>query len=208
MHKQVTKGHYEDNYDTLERFISYHYQIKASIRCGGNILDVGIGNGFVSNYLLKKEYNVTTCDFDADLKPDIIADIRNLPIKDKYFTTVLACEILEHIPWDDVPLAISELARITNKNVIISIPCKSIYLETVIKSNLLKKIGLPVIRFLIKIPAFFLKHKFDGEHYWELGAAGYSSAKFEKILKKYFTIKEKANPPMNTYHQFYILDKK
>ena len=107
---QVYKEHYcRKKYDDLDRFISYFYQVDltqqvaqrdANMRMHANdtneprILEVGKGNGFFSNYMKKNGHSVTTADFDGSLNPDIVADIRSLPISDKSFDIVTAFEVL------------------------------------------------------------------------------------------------------------------
>jgi hypothetical protein len=62
------------------------------------------------------------------------------------------------------------------------------------------------VKMALKIP-FPIKHKFNGEHYWEIGKQGYPASKIRKILKKYFKIKKEFIPFENQYHHFYILEK-
>lgn len=47
------------NYDTLERFISYYYQISLVKKVNPNkILEIGIENKTVSTYLINNGYDV------------------------------------------------------------------------------------------------------------------------------------------------------
>ena len=87
MEPQVNKEHYfRKKYDDLERFISYFYQTDLARSLEPKkILEIGMGSGFFSDYLKKLGYSVTTCDFDKNLDPDIVADIRSLPIQNGEF---------------------------------------------------------------------------------------------------------------------------
>lgn len=54
---QVEPDHYYDNYDWKGRFCSYWHQINEIIELGPNrVLEIGIGNGFVSKYLKDRKY--------------------------------------------------------------------------------------------------------------------------------------------------------
>ena len=111
---QVNKEHYfNPNYDYVNKFISYFYQIDSisNLKDIKSVLEVGIGNKTVSNYLKTNGFKVTTCDFDKSLKPDKVADVRNLPFNKNQFDVVLCSEVLEHIPLKDVHKALSELAQ-------------------------------------------------------------------------------------------------
>ncbi|MFP4634095.1 MAG: hypothetical protein ACLFM9_03990 [Candidatus Aenigmatarchaeota archaeon] len=78
MGAQVSKSHYFNNYDNKKRIMSYWYQIREVMNCDPNtVLEIGIGNGFVSSYLENRGYDVTTVDIDEDLNPDVIEDVRN-----------------------------------------------------------------------------------------------------------------------------------
>jgi ubiquinone/menaquinone biosynthesis C-methylase UbiE len=207
---QVKKEQYFDKYDDLPRFISYFYQIDSVRKLAGKkVLEIGIGNKTVSNYLRQQGIKTDTCDFDKRLAPDFIADVRDLPMEDESYDLVMACEILEHIPWKDVDKALKEIARVSSKNAVISIPYSSASFEFMLTfpliRNLLKK---PFIGLFFRIPYFFLGMKFEGEHYWEIGRKGYPIRKVRVALRKHFKILEERRPPMNPYHQFFLLEKR
>ncbi|MHC1591954.1 MAG: methyltransferase domain-containing protein [Candidatus Helarchaeales archaeon] len=204
---QVDKDHYYFGYDSLERFISYYYQVEFTLNTKPrSVLEIGIGNKFVSNYLKARNVNVQTCDIDPAFEPDKVGDIRELPFGDKEFDTVLACEVLEHIPFEDVPVALKELKRVANKYVVISIPYSSFYVENVLKissSILDKKIDIK-----LQFPTPFKTidiNKGNKEHYWEMGRRGYPKRKIKALLKKYFIIVRETQPIFNLVHYFFLL---
>ncbi|MDD3178668.1 MAG: class I SAM-dependent methyltransferase [Candidatus ainarchaeum sp.] len=205
---QVNKDHYYNNYDDILRWISYYYQIDNILKLKPkSVLEIGVGNKTTYNYL-KDKINITTCDFDKNLKPDIVGDIRNLPIKDKTYDVVCAFEVLEHIPFSDFKKAIKELKRVSKKYVIISIPYSSIYFNNVFKFPLINRIfHKRFIEMTIKIPLFFKKHKFNGEHYWEIGKKGYPIKKIRKIIKTEYKIIKEESSLLNKYHYYFILQK-
>jgi len=204
--KQVEKGHYEAQYDSLGRFISYHSQIQAVVEKNPeSVLEIGIGNKTVSNYLKERGTKVTTCDFDKRLDPDKVGDIRDLPFEDEEFELVTAFEVLEHLPFEDFIKGLKELRRVTKKNVIISIPYVTV--------NFFGKMKLlPFFR-----PVYFLwraleyrwkKHEFDGQHYWEMGKKGYSRTKIRQVINAAgFEIEKEFTPQLNPYHYFFVLKK-
>jgi ubiquinone/menaquinone biosynthesis C-methylase UbiE len=209
MKTQVNKKHYKKDYDDLRRWISYHYQIKTIIKTKPKkVLEIGKGNGLVSDYLKKSKIKVTTCDFDKRLKPDVVADIRKIPFKDKKFDLVYACQVLEHLPWSESLKAIKELKRVSKKYVLISLPYHSIRFDWIISFQRIKNFfKREFLDLSIRIPRM-TKIKFKGEHYWEIGAKGYPLRKIRKELRKEFDIKNEFSPILNKYHQFFLLEVK
>lgn len=173
------------------------------------VLEIGIGNKTVSNYLRNNGIKIDTCDFDPKTCPDFVADIRKLPFDDDSYDTILACEILEHLPWEEFDIALSEICRVSKKHIIISIPYSSTGIEIIFKFPLIRKfLKKPFINFFIRIPFFFKTIVFNGEHYWEMGTNKYPKNKIRFALKKYFNIQKETRPILNHYHYFFTLTKK
>ena len=152
-HAQSSKEQpYNTDYDDLFMFISYFYQIDLVRKLNPrNILEIGVGNKTVSNYLKQNGFSVTTCDLNKRLKPDYVADIRNLPFEDNCFDVILACEVLEHIPFKDIEIILKELRRITKKYVIISVPYISFYADFVLRFPRMDRIfKRPYLRLLLR----------------------------------------------------------
>ena len=200
------KEHFHKGYDDISRFISYFYQCNTVLNLyPKSVLEIGVGNKLVSNYLKEKGINVTTCDYDSSLNPDVVADVRNLShFKDNTFDVVIAYEILEHISWEDLDKALSELKRVSKKNVIISVPWTgwffNICIEIPFTNRRLFNIGFT-------IPRFWANMKPRKEHYWEIGFKNYSLKKVRSKIREYFEIKKDFKVPMNRYHHFFILKK-
>ncbi|MBI4139474.1 methyltransferase domain-containing protein [Candidatus Woesearchaeota archaeon] len=209
---QVSREHYfSQKYNSLDRFQSYFYQIDSIIQTKPKkILEIGIGSGIVSTYLKSIGFYVKTCDIDHALNPDIVGDIRDLPFSDYSFDTVVSFEVLEHIPFSDVPSALKELARVTKRFVIVSIPFSTVFFALLLRWSL--PFTSRTISCLFKIPRVFNIIKFDGiknkEHYWEMGTRGYSYKKISTAIKKSFNIRREFYSPTNPNHHFFVLEKK
>lgn len=204
---QVLKEHYYNEYDSLSRFISYFYQIKIVKELKPEkILEIGIGNRTVSNYLKWHGFNLVTCDFDINLNPDYLCDIRETSFKNNSFDLVMSYEVLEHMPFEDFESILKELNRISKKNVIISIPYHNSYFEIIFKNPIIKNLfKKDFIDIFFRIPID--RNELPKDHYWEMGKKGYSRRKIKKILEKYFIIVKEISPVLNHYHHFFILKK-
>lgn len=210
MNLQVKKDHYfRKKYDDLSRFISYFYQMDLARSVNPeNILEIGKGNGTVSDYLKKIGFSVTTCDFDKNLNPDIVADVRSIPVADNSFDVVLAYEILEHLPFEEFEKCLKELKRISKKHVLISLPYKSTSFELFFKFPgirfLFKK---DFFRWLIRLPLKFGGVKVSGQHYWELDLYQWPLRRVRVLISRHFKIQKEFSPPLNSYHRFFLLKK-
>lgn len=75
-----------------------------------SVIEVGIGNGFVSSYLRRSGVDVTTIDINANLEPDIVAPLSeahaHIPAKGDL---VVCCEVLEHMPLEELDANLSHL---------------------------------------------------------------------------------------------------
>ena len=203
---QVPPNHYFNiEYDTKSRWISYWYQINEVINLKSkSVLEIGVGNKSVSDYLTKIGFRVKTCDLDKSLKPDVVANILNLPFKIDSFDVVLCAEVLEHLPFKNFSKALSNIHKVSKKYAIITLPNFSI-------TNLY--FGIKVIpyvpkkEFLIRV-RYPVKHKFLGEHYWEIGKKGFPVSLIkESIQKSGFQIKKNYSPIEDPRHNFFILEK-
>ncbi len=96
------------------------------------LLDVGCGNGYFLKKLGHTKFQLSGCDIaePKDINGFLFynAKIEKLPFSDKQFDIVTCFHTLEHIV--NIETAVSELKRITKKQLIIVIPCQRYYYYT------------------------------------------------------------------------------
>lgn len=208
---QVDIQHYKGKkYNSLERFISYSYQISTIEKLKPRtILEVGPGSFVVASLLKKMGYGVTTSDFDENVGADYVADIRKLPFKNAEFDVSMACQVLEHLPFEDFENSLTELGRVSSKYVVISLPRRHTGFNFVLKipfiQTLFKKSFFDIsILFPVRFPGFAE----SDQHYWEIDFWQVSLRDVRKKIQKHFKIIDEFSPPLNKYHRFYVLEKK
>jgi len=204
---QVEPNHYfNKSYDSKERFISYWHQIDEIIKLNPKkVLEIGVGNGFVSEYLKKRGIRIVTLDIDKRLKPDIVGNVLNIPLSDESFDIVACYEVLEHLPFENFHRALAEIFRVSQCYAVLSLPDTTRVYRVLIQ---IPKMG--TFKKLIPLPRLKkLVHKLNGEHYWEIGKAGYSLNKIIKEIRKGgFKIEKTYRVFENPYHRFFVLRKK
>lgn len=96
------------------------------------VLDVGCGEGFTLERFHKKkigkklvgiDFLKTAIDIGKKERPYLdlnVGNIYDIPFKDNSFDLVICSEVLEHV--DDPKKGLKELARVTKKNAILSVP--------------------------------------------------------------------------------------
>ncbi len=196
-------------YDDLGRFKSYYYQVKFISELNKKkILEVGIGNKTLYNYLKQHGLDAYTCDSDKALKPDYVADIKSLPMNDNEYDIVCAFEILEHLPWQDFEQALNELARVSKRDVIISIPYNPVSIDIVIKSSIFYRLfKIWELKLFLNLALITRKWKYDGVHYWEMGKRNYPRKKIRTLLRQKFNIIKEKRTDLS-YQYFFVLEKK
>lgn len=194
------------NYLSVDRFISLQQQINTilQLKSINKICEIGKGNGFFNMIVKSLGYNVLSVDYDKSLEPDIHCSVLDLKQKiDEKFDAVVAFQVLEHIPFENFELALENMKSISKKYVIISLPFAGI------TAKLLFYLFKHKPRFLhlsYRIPMFWKKHIFHGEHYWEIGKKGYPRKKIKNLLKKHFILKNEWLLPSSHYHIFYLCE--
>jgi len=206
MKTQVKPNHYfAPSYDSKERFISYWHQINELTQLKpSSILEIGIGNGLVSNYLKQRGYNVTTMDIDFRLDPDVVASVTCIPFANDSFDVVACFEVLEHLPYEQFYLSLREIHRVSKNHAVLSLPDTNLVYRLYI---LIPKIG--EIRKLIRLPRLKTpRHVFDGQHYWEIGKAGTNLQRIMKDIERAgFTLIKTYRIFEAPYYRFFVLKK-
>jgi ubiquinone/menaquinone biosynthesis C-methylase UbiE len=206
MNLEAKSVHYfRPSYDTKGRFNSYWHQIDEAVALTPrHVLEIGVGNGFVSKYLKERGINVKTLDIDYRLSPDIISSVLEMPFPNDVFDVISCCEVLEHLPYSEFKNALGELARVSQKFVILSLPD----VTTSYRFN----IELPRLRPIKKLVTHpfhrAIRHVYDSEHYWEIGKISYELKKIIKDLQSSgFEIIKTYQVFEFRHHRFFLLRK-
>jgi ubiquinone/menaquinone biosynthesis C-methylase UbiE len=93
-----------------------------------SILDVGCGNGIFTNTVIKAKTVVGVDRSMAALQHvktlRCQVDITKLPFSDRTFDLVVAMEVLEHLTHVDFKKSLEELARLSRRYVMVTVPFK------------------------------------------------------------------------------------
>jgi SAM-dependent methyltransferase len=115
-----------DDEDNIKRFHATARMIPADVR---SLADIGCGNGIFGNYLKDERPDLKLLSVDrseaalAYVQTDKLqAEIDKLPLPDGSFDCVTCLQVLEHIPNPDYKASLSELARVSKKYLLISVP--------------------------------------------------------------------------------------
>lgn len=92
-----------------------------------SILDVGCGDGRITNHLISGYGRVVGLEQSQEVlrhvkAEKIVGSIESLPFPDKSFDLVLCCEVLEHLPFEVYQRALTELERVALKYIIVTVP--------------------------------------------------------------------------------------
>jgi SAM-dependent methyltransferase len=107
---------------------------------GSELLDVGSGSQGIARYLSPR-FRVTACDLDFSdygARPDqaslrarrVEGSVLDLPFPDAAFDVVVALDLLEHVAAGSRARALSELARVSRRRVVVGCPCGSRALDS------------------------------------------------------------------------------
>ena len=92
-----------------------------------SILDVGCGDGRITNRLLSQYRQVVGLESSREAlryvrAQKILGSVDSLPFPDGSFDLVLCCEVLEHLPFKVYPRAIEEIERVAAKYIVVTVP--------------------------------------------------------------------------------------
>lgn len=199
----------DDYFDKYQLFslseqisLVYHY---SKLIQAPSILEVGKGNGFVSDFFKKANFAFKTFDINKTLEPDLVGNILDLnEVVDFDVDIILCSEVLEHLDFELFEASLEQLSLTTSKYVIITLP----EFKKFFGFNL--QLRLPKFeRFSIPLFLRFRANKELGSgHFWEIDYnENTSRSNVEKVMQKYFKILEKGRFHTTPYHNYYVLEK-
>lgn len=208
---QVDKETYNfSDYVNKGRWVSYWHQlheITSEKVSGANVLIIGAGDKIVPSVLKSFwGYVVTVFDFDKNLEPDIVGDVRALSkyVKTESYDVVLCCQVLEHIPRSEFGKVLWQIESVLKKDgvLVLSLPQSNAPFQI--------RVDIPKIHFRINKSIAKFKNRifqFDGEHYWEVDTKGCMKKEILAEIKKLFTVKKSYTVFEHAYHWFVIAKK-
>lgn len=160
--------YYSQGYFSLVQLCSLSQQIHEIYKLSPrNIIEIGIGNGFVSTFLRSAGYEICTADINPSLLPDICASIEDLPnlLNGKRFDLVVCCEVLEHISFDEFDTNLDHLQSLGDR-LFMTLPN---YRPSIGFSGFLR---LPKLtpRLIDLTFDLFWNRRIAREHFWEVGS--------------------------------------
>jgi len=146
-----------------------------SLICPGNqLLEIGPGTGFTTDYLRSKGFEVTTLDFDSGKSPDIVANIVEYSFADKY-DAILAFEVFEHIPFDKFQEVLPRVASACRQYCFFSIPQNR-------KTPFYFELKLPKLKPFRWDWSVKRGRPMSAYHFWEIGFNGVSLDDVEMLV--------------------------
>ena len=171
-----------------------------------NVLEIGAGSGLTAVVLKQLGVDVTVCDIDSSLDPDIVADVRRLPFDDETYDVVSCCQVLEHVPFDDFSRAIAEIVRVSRRACVVSVPDNTRFASL---SCHLPRIGRRTIA--VALPRLRARHLPDGReqkhgHLWEVGYDGISVRTVVRAMTSHGAVLSRTwRVPELPWHRFFLL---
>jgi 2-polyprenyl-3-methyl-5-hydroxy-6-metoxy-1,4-benzoquinol methylase len=108
----VPEGHYASRaYNTKERFCSFWHQLDGVLELAPQtVLEVGPGDGMVTDWMRRAGIQTTTLDLDRRAGADIAGSATEMPVEADSHDVVVCCQVLEHLPYDQAVWALREIA--------------------------------------------------------------------------------------------------
>ena len=192
------------SYVHVDRWASYWHQIKAvKVLEPKTILEVGVGNHIVYDYFKNRGFAITSLDIDPLTKPDVLGSVEKIPFEDGRFDVVLCAEVLEHLQFEQFQANLKELARVSKKHVILTLPHWGRHFSFDVRLPLVKRIRG---QFKISFPS--KKQHADSPHVWEIGKKGTSLDIVRRaIVGVGFSIEKDYVLFEMPYHHLFVLKK-
>lgn len=197
--------YFAEDYFSMRQLCSFAHQLNFiySMR-PKSVIEVGVGNGFVSTFLRRAGFTITTADINPQLDPDICAPIDK--IRDNIttrFDLVVCCEVLEHMPLHQLDANLDYLKDLGDR-LFLTLP-NSFKTWGMSGFAFLPKLGIRNFDFAFDTP---FKHPIaGGPHFWEVGLnSGCTRRKIEDLLGRRYKSVRSGRFKLNPYHLWFICE--
>lgn len=192
-------------YNSKARWLSFWYQISETLEVAPrSVLVVGKGSGVAENVisqLSNYKTQVLTLDINYAVNSDVVGSTLHLPFLRDSFDVAICCQVLEHIPFEDFPRAMSELHKVAMKRIVLSLP----HGRKHVKVSCSLPFGEEKI-LILKNP-FTKRSCSSKQHQWEIGR-GVSLGQVRFHLSRLFEIEKEYLNEISCDHRFFILKRR
>lgn len=199
------KSHYAARYVKGGRLFSYAHQVNVAVdREARSVLEIGPGPGMVTASLRAIGVEVTTVDIQQELDPDVVASVTSLPFADNSFDMSMCCQVLEHLPFDQLVPALMELSRVAKTTVLVSLPDPRPRYDLCFKVPGVKRVEIAFSRSK-RVPEERIQRSWETSgHYWEIGYPKYGLSRVVSAFEQAGLVVTRHWRPVNMkYHHFF-----
>ncbi len=168
----------------------FHVLRDLCAREDGDVLEVGTGDGVVRRSLSPLVRSYTVVDINPQLQPDVLADLRQpqAALAGRH-DAVIATEVLEHIPFEDLPLCLRNLHALLRPGgrLYLTLPHRKGHVLVVTPAQRLLKWRFPIgLTDLGEAWNRFVRRRIwiDPHHCWELGDGRVTRPQVEQRLRE------------------------
>lgn len=181
--RQVTPAHYAGmGYDSKARYASYWHQVDAVLRrAPRRMLEIGVGNGFVTRCLRQYGIAVDTLDFDAELSPGTTGSVTDLPFRAGSFDLVLCSQVLEHLPFHLAEAALAEIRRVSRAHAVISVPDVTPRVRIMLPVPRRQELQVVMRNWFRRRPQHV---SVPEQHEWEMGTRQVTHELFRNVIRR------------------------
>lgn len=201
----IDSSHYDfARYVTPKRWASYWHQLNETLVLRPrSVLEIGVGSGLYKAALQALRCPVSSIDINPGLGADHVGSVTALPFADASFSVVVAFQVLEHLPYEDFRRSVSEMSRVAEGHVLISLPDARRVWRGMFDFGKRERF------WLFTKPGWRPRpHRGSGPHHWEIHKKGYPVERIAADIEaagleivRHFPV------PQNPYHRVFVCRK-